>query len=77
VIDYCIGATSRLRTRESIRLQVTVPANADTHDCCPIREHRSTNDPTTNSDYAEPERVSSEARLPPCVAAMIAVRNIL
>jgi hypothetical protein len=43
VIDYSIGATSRLRTRESIRLQVTVPANADTHDCCPIREHRSTN----------------------------------
>jgi hypothetical protein len=77
VIDYSIGATSRPRTRESIRLQVTVPANADTHDCCPIREHRFTNHPATNSDYAEPERVSSAARLPPCVAAVIAVRNIL
>ena len=77
MIDYNIGATSRVRTRESIRLQVTVPANADTHDCCPIREHRSTNHLATDSDYAEPERVSSEARLPPCVAAMIAVRNML
>ena len=43
VIDYSIGATSRLRIREGIRLRDTVPANADTHDCCPIREHRSTN----------------------------------
>jgi hypothetical protein len=29
-------------TRESIRLQGTMPAKTDTHDCCPIREHRST-----------------------------------
>ena len=65
MIDYSIGATSRLRTRESIRLRDTVPANADTHDRCPIREHRSTNHLATNSDYAEPERVSSEAKSQP------------
>lgn len=33
-----------------------VPANTDTHDSCPIREHRST---VTASGYAEPQGVSS------------------
>jgi hypothetical protein len=42
VIGYDIGATSRLRTRGSIRLRDDLPAKTDTHDCCPVREHRST-----------------------------------
>ena len=41
VVDYNIGATSRLRTRGSIRLRDDLPAKTDTHDCCPVREHRS------------------------------------
>jgi len=43
VIDHRIGASSRLRFRESIRLRETDPATPDTHDCCPNREHRSAN----------------------------------
>ena len=35
-----IGAASRSRTGESIRLRATMPAKTDTHDCCPTREHR-------------------------------------
>ena len=38
-----IGAVSRSRTGESIRLRATMPARTDTHDCCPTREHRSRN----------------------------------
>jgi len=38
-----IGAASRSRTGESIRLRATMPANTDTHDCCPTREHRPNN----------------------------------
>ena len=38
-----IGAASRSRTGESIRLRAIVPARTDTHDCCPTREHRSRN----------------------------------
>jgi len=41
VIDWNIGATSRLRMG-GIRLRRTVPAITDTHDCYPVREHRST-----------------------------------
>jgi hypothetical protein len=58
VIDYSIDATSRLQTREGIRLRDAEPANADAHDDRPIRERRSTLLPTS-SDYAAPERVSS------------------
>ena len=38
-----IGAASRSRIGESIRLRATMPANTDAHDCCPTREHRSNN----------------------------------
>lgn len=38
-----IGAASRSRTGGSIRLRATMPANTDTHDCCPTREHRFNN----------------------------------
>ena len=38
-----IGAASRSRTGESIRLRASMPAKTDTHDCCPTREHRSRN----------------------------------
>ena len=47
---YDIGATSRLRTRGSIRLRDDVPAKTDTHDCCPIREHRSIKQITAMTD---------------------------
>ena len=76
VIDYSIDATSRLQTREGIRLRDAEPANADAHDYCPLRERRSTL-PTTSSDYAEPERVSRDRTSRPCAAAILAARNKL
>ena len=47
---YTIGATSQLRTRGGIRLRDDLPAKTDTHDCCPIREHRSIKQITAMTD---------------------------